>query len=432
MKSNIFALIFLLSQSLFAQTALEDFLFNTDKVTTDSILIQKEGVNVLERYNNGYTAAMPHLLWSTSKSVASTILAAAIQGGIISLDESVCQNIQDPSIYSTCDIKIRDLLSWSSGVEWNEGYENDDPTKSSVVQMLAGDGKFDMFGFLLSHPLAHAPGSHFSYSTGDSTAMMGALKLALTKAGKNSINYPWTALFEPLGITQAAFEQDRSGTFIGGAFAYMTPRDLVKIGALYAQNGKFGDKQILPEWWTKFALSTIPSFDSTSNDYFLPQYSWWRFNPKMASKEIPADTFVTLGHWGQFLVVIPSKKIIAVRFGDDRDTAFNLDKMIVLILKQFDEASMPNANFEEAATSAPVYKTPLAGLGTHHVAKIICSCLFVTKQSEAYCVNYGRTNPNIAKTAIDYTTKSVESTFAGFSKAKAVFIDEHLGCKLVQ
>lgn len=440
---SILCLLFIYNFSI-AQTPLDDHLFKTEKIVTDVVLIQKDGKTVYEKYANGYTENSPHLLWSTSKSVAATIIAAAIKDGVLSLDESVCANIEDKSPYSTCDIKIRDLLSWSSGVQWAEDYENGDPTKSSVVQMLAGDGKFDMLSFFLSHPLATTPGTNYKYSTGDSTAMMGALKLALTKKGLDNSTYPWTALFNPLGITQATFQTDKSGTFIGGAFAYMTAKDLIKIGELYANNGQINGTQILPTWWTSFALSTVPSYDPSQNAYFLPQYSWWRFNSARASKEIPADTFVTLGHWGQYLIVIPSKKIVAVRFGDDREASFNLDKMIVLLLAEFDkensskvEAITPHQNataFTEIdnPVTTPIYKAPVASLGTHYVARFVCACLFVSKQTEAYCLNYARTNPNVATSKIDYENKTVESSFAGFSKAKAIFLNDQLGCQIVQ
>lgn len=443
---NFLFIVFLFSQLTLAQTALEDHLFKTDKIVTDGILIQKNGKTVYEKYNNGYSENSPHLLWSTTKSVAATIIAAAIQDGVITLDESVCANIEDKTAYSTCDITIRDLLSWSSGLQWAEEYEDGDPTKSSVVQMLAGDGKFDMLNFFLMHPLSSTPGSHYNYSTGDSTAMMGALKLALTKKGLNSSTYPWTSLFNPLGITQATLQTDKSGTFIGGAFAYMTAKDLIKIGELYANNGYVNGKQILPEWWTRFALSTVPSYDPAANARFLPQYSWWRFNPNRASKEIPADTFVTLGHWGQYLIVIPSKNIIAVRFGDDREASFNLDKMIVLMLAEFDkDSSMPSDSDavpqiqslatkveEDKPVATPIYKSPLASLGSHYVARFVCACLFVSNQTEAYCIDYARTNPNIGKSKIDYENKTVESTFAGFAKAKAIFLNDQLGCQIVQ
>ena len=447
MKKSIqyILIVCLFSRLSWAQTALENHFFKTDKIVTDGVLIQQDGQTVYEKYTNGYTENSPHLLWSTTKSIAATIIAAAIQDGIITLDESVCAHIEDTTPYSTCHITIRDLLSWSSGVHWAEEYENGDPTKSSVVQMLAGDGKFDMLNFFLTHPLAHLPGTHYNYSTGDSTAMMGALKLALTKKGLNNSTYPWSALFNPLGITQATLLTDKSGTFIGGAFAYMTAKDLIKIGELYMNNGQYNGKQILPDWWTNFALSTIPSYDPAANTRFLPQYSWWRFNPNRASKEIPADTFVTLGHWGQYLIVIPSKKIIAVRFGDDREASFNLDKMIVLMLAEFDKDSSvtsESTSLKISATSllatednpvtTPVYKAPLPSIGSHYVARFVCACLFVTKQTEAYCVDYARTNPNLGKSKIDYENKSVETTFGGFAKAKAIFLNDQLGCQLVQ
>ncbi|MGZ3691961.1 MAG: serine hydrolase domain-containing protein, partial [Pseudobdellovibrio sp.] len=399
------------------------------------VLIQKDGQSVYEKYVNGYTENSPHLLWSTTKSVMSTVLAAAVQDGVLTIDDSICENIADKTPYgTTCDIKIRDLLSWSSGLAWSESYEGGDPTKSSVVQMLAGDGKFDMFQFFLSHPLANPPGTRFSYSTGDSTALMGALKLALQKKNLNPATYPWTALFNPLGV-KATVETDKSGTFVGGALGYMTAKDLIKIGELYANNGIWNGKQILPEWWTKFALSTIPSYDPTTNQFFLPQYSWWRFNPKLAAPEIPPDTFFTLGHWGQYLIVIPSKNLIAVRFGDDRTDAFDLQKMVVLMLQNFDKPSAFVESDETptpTAPTTPVYKTPIISIGTHLAANLICACVFVSQQTDDFCTNYAKAGGVNINSKIDRDNKFVESTFSGFQKAKSVWINEQVGCQLAQ
>ena len=67
-------------------------------------------------------------------------------------------------------------------------------------------------------------------------------------------DYPWTALFEPLGIRHAVWETDASGTFVASSYAYLTARDLARVGLLMARDGRWNDRQLLPKEWLAFNL----------------------------------------------------------------------------------------------------------------------------------------------------------------------------------
>lgn len=440
------------SSATWASTSLEDFLFPANPQNssphTDAIYVWKEGKVLLERYGNSYTAESPHLLWSASKSVSATILGASIQKGVSGLKDSICKNAPQSASSALCLATLENLLTWSSGAQWNESYENGDPTKSSVVQMLAGDGHINMFNFFLSHNTVAAPGTHFVYSTGDSTALMGALRGEWMAKNLNPDTYPWEILFNPLKMTHTAFEQDPAGNFIGGAFGYMSTLDLAQIGRLYLQNGKWEGKQILPADWRAYVTSPNLAASKEESDPTkvneIPLHSWWRPSIALRNEGVPADTFMAIGHWGQFLVIIPSLQLVAVRFGDDRDSAFDINQMLKGIIdlatsnhriskqsgeKRADSSSTGNLS-NKITDQFPAYKTGLFSLGTHNVAQIVCACIFVSKQPEDYCKEYGRTSPNVVKAKIDYASKTVEATVALSNKAKAVFVSDALGCRL--
>jgi CubicO group peptidase (beta-lactamase class C family) len=224
-------------------------------------------------------------------------------------------------------ITYRDLLAMSSGLDFQESYEYA-PLRSSVVAMLYTRGLNDMAGFAAQHPVAHAPGSVWSYASGDSLILMAALRDVV--GPERYGDWPWTALFEVIGMDSATFERDGAGTFVGSSYLYATPRDLAKYGFLFLQDGRWQDRQLLPEGWTAQAGIGLRPF------YGL---HWWTnradADGARAWPEAPEDTIAGMGHWGQKLFVMPSRDLVIVRTGDDRDRSFDNDRFLRLVLETF-------------------------------------------------------------------------------------------------
>lgn len=72
-----------------------------------------------------------------------------------------------------------------------------------------------------------------------------------------------------------------------------------------------------------------------------------------------------------------------------------------------------------------------AELAVRQRAKDMCSCLFVQRRDETYCLEWTRVTPNVAKVEIDHDRKRVTSTALGFYRSAASF-REGLGCAIEQ
>lgn len=149
----------------------------------------------------------------------ATVLGMAYGEGLFKLEAPVVQFY--PPLEQHPAIKIADLLHWASGIDWQEDYEYA-PLKSSVVAMLYTRGHRDMAAFTADHDAYAEPGQAFRYSSGDSNLLAAALKNIV--GPQRYPDYPWTALFEPLGIRHAVWETDANGTFVASSYAYLTAR----------------------------------------------------------------------------------------------------------------------------------------------------------------------------------------------------------------
>ena len=302
-------------------------------IRTDALLVIRDGQIIYERYAGPTKASTPHLTWSVSKSLLAATLGVAYGEGRFKLSEAAATYY--PPFAAHPEVKLGHLLNWASGLNWQEDYEYA-PLNSSVVAMLYTRGRTDMPAFVASHQGEAAPGTRFRYSSGDSNVLSAALKGMLgTKA---YADYPWTALFEPLGITSAVWETDASGTFVGSSYAYMTARDLARVGLLMQRDGRWGERQLLPKAWVEFNRTAFAAYQPLPGEA-VPGGHWW-LNQAVAGAakpwaDAPADSFAALGHWGQALYVLPSEGLVIVRYADDRDKNYQHNELLKRALLAF-------------------------------------------------------------------------------------------------
>ncbi len=306
---------------------------------TLSLLISKNNQILFERYANTHKANDRQLLWSVSKSFTSIIIGIAVDEGLLSLEDSICQYYPEIKAHSSkhCLIKIQDLLHWSSGLKWTESYE-DAPNlaQSSVLQMLYGDGKSDMAGFTLWQPLQHIPNNVWEYSSGDSNILMGALRRSI---GNDQIynRYPFEKLFDKLEMKNTSWEQDESGNFVGSSYVYSSPKDAIKFGELILNNGQYKGEKIISKKWVQYIQKIAPAYLKTRENWKgknVPGAHWW-LNQKVPELNLdsnwpnaPADLISARGHWGQYILISPKEKLVIVRTGNDRGKTakFNVDE----------------------------------------------------------------------------------------------------------
>ncbi|MFV3405629.1 MULTISPECIES: serine hydrolase domain-containing protein [Pseudomonas] len=299
-------------------------------VRTDALLIIRDGRIVHERYAAPTRADTPHLTWSVSKSVLATLLGVAQGEGRFELDDPASRFY--PALRAHPALRLRDLLHWASGLVWQEDYEYA-PLKSSVVAMLYTRGRDDMAAYAAGMPAERVPGERFVYSSGDSNLLGAALRGML--APQQYADYPWQALFTPLGIDGAVWERDGAGNYVASSYLYLRARDLARIGLLMQRDGRWGDRQLVPAAWVAFNRTLFARAEAIPGEA-NPGGHWWLNQPLPGQPrpwpDAPADTFAALGHWGQALYVLPAQKLVIVRYADDRDASFSHNALLKQVL----------------------------------------------------------------------------------------------------
>ena len=320
------------------EKALTGYAFSP-QFSTDALLVYQDGKTIYEKYANGYSASTPHPLWSVTKSISMAIFGLAEAEGKISSDDLVTHWYPEADSKIWGDVKLSHLLEMTSGVGWSEAYERN-PLVSSVVSLLYKKSSFDdMPAYRLSHgkKVARA-GERFNYSSGDTNLLMGALKKALAQ---DYNTYPWSKLFEPLGMQSFTLEQDGSGVFIGSSYGICTARDLLRFGELFLNEGSWQGKRLLSKEWVKRAFTPNSAFSELRlNHRPMEGYgrSWWLNTPiptAQIGKEVksaPVDAYSAQGHYGQFLFIVPSQKLIVVRLATDKNgNRLDLNQFFTLV-----------------------------------------------------------------------------------------------------
>lgn len=276
---------------------------------THATLIIQGGRIVAERYGEGRDAGSTCPSWSKGKSITQALTGILVGDGLIDIhapaDVPEWQEEGDARRAITLDL----LLRMSSGLAFREDYV--DGQQSDVIEMLWGKGKDDVAHFAASFPLAHAPGTFWSYASGTTNIVARALARALDAYGPDFEAFMWKRLFSPIGITSAKPKFDAAGTFIGSSFCYMTPRDFARFGLLYLRDGVWDGRRLLPEGWVDYART--PTFQQPCDDGPYGAH-WWL---GIAGE----GSFSANGYDGQYTALVPAKDLVIVRHGK---TALNL------------------------------------------------------------------------------------------------------------
>lgn len=323
--------------------ALEQYMFTlegTDEerkgIRTDGLLILKGGNVVYERYARGWKEDKRHILWSCTKTLSGLMTGIAVQKGLVELNDSFCKHYKGPD--RNCGITVKNLLEMGSGLDWQEVYENKTNQESSVLALFYGEGAADGAKFVAEHERIAEPGERFNYSTGESMLLMATTRGAAEKT--LGAEFPWTELFDKAGMKSVRWERDSKGNYYGGSHSYMTLRDMARLGYFMLADGCWNSERILPEGWMAAATTPNDTWKKNRNGetWQYGRQLWLnRPMPELSYekpwKDLPDDTYAAVGHWGQYIYVVPSLDLVVVRMGDDRDSsALDENEMVKLAI----------------------------------------------------------------------------------------------------
>lgn len=297
---------------------------------TRAVIVVYEDEIVAEKYADGYAADQRFLGWSMTKSIFHALYGIAVRQGRIALDDTVpfWQEPGDPR----SSITINMLLRMSSGLDYNE-FDAIPPTPLTTMIFLepgAGD-------YAATLPLGSPPDTVWAYASAGTNILSKVLRHRYGDEAYYAL--PYGELFSKIGMCSAVLEADASGTFVGSSLMYATARDYARFGLLYLHDGVWQGERILPEGWVEYGRTPTP----TAADGHYGAH-WWlisRSERKKAAAEgrpLPEDIFFASGFEGQYIVIIPSRRLVIVRLSLDLSAGPPLT-MIQAILAAFPEAS---------------------------------------------------------------------------------------------
>lgn len=271
---------------------------------TQGVVVVRDGVIVAEWYGEGAGPDSWVASWSVAKSFASATVGIAIEQGLIpGVDEPMTTWYPEFAGTERADMTLRDVLQMGSGLDWVEDYDPSAIGESDIIRMVTGER--DQLAYAASQPAEVAPGTRWSYSSGDTMLLSGVLEQA---TGMPADEYATDVLFEPLGLDRAEWWRDGGGHTLTYCCFDSTSRDFARFGQLYLQDGRWGDDQVVPEDWVEESLVPSDASEQAGEPY---GYQWWLGEPD----GIDEDVFAAVGHDGQWIYVIPDLDMVVVRNG---------------------------------------------------------------------------------------------------------------------
>lgn len=281
-----------------------------------SVLLYQNGKLVMEEYFYGYNVKRPHQLRSATKSIVSALAGIAIDHGALSgVDERVLPQMSYTS-YSNSDPRkatttLGNFLSMSSGLDCND-HTSDSPGRETVL-----DDSPDWVKATLDLPMIHDPGTDGMYCSGG-VAVVGRMT-------ENAVHmylpdYAQKNLFGPLGITSADWKWNYNLTSADKEYSqiHLRPRDMLKIGILFSQDGRWRGRQIISSEWVRTSTAEHSHVENVSYGYF-----WWRpwLNVETPTGPQHVHLVAAQGNGGQKIYLAPQYGMIAVFTGG----AYNVD-----------------------------------------------------------------------------------------------------------
>jgi CubicO group peptidase (beta-lactamase class C family) len=270
------------------------------------IILQNDTI-IYEKYWDEHSIGKVSNSFSMSKSIVSLLIGIALEEKKIkNLDEPVWHYLPSFKEYGRKSITLRHLLSMSSGFEWDESGSN--PLSENAEAYYTDD----LYGLMMRQRVAEDPGKAFIYQSGNTQVLGHVLEKA---TGVSLSNYAAIKLWGPLGAENPAYWSldKENGNEKSFCCYYATARDFARIGSLLVNKGVFSGKRIVSE---AYMDEVVKWGDLITKEGIKNQRYGLHF---WAYKNGSEWVYYCIGFKGQFIITIPSRKIVIVRIGNVRD-----------------------------------------------------------------------------------------------------------------
>jgi CubicO group peptidase (beta-lactamase class C family) len=257
----------------------------------------RHGRIVAEWYFDDAKPDSKYLVYSTTKSFASTAAGLAIADGKLSLDTNVGSLLPDVKPEEKRDVTVRQLISMSSGV-------HNEPKIHTMDKLFSYS--------LYEAPMDHRPGTKWDYNN-TGLALLSPVMVKAT--GKEIDVYLNEKVFQPIGIKQDDWSwEQRENHALPYSGLHITARALARFGLMFLNGGKWQDKAIVPGNWVSEATAPSQEMNKTYG------YLWWNNSTGAKWPGVPSDAYASLGRFDNNMLIVPSLDLILIRqVGEEQD-----------------------------------------------------------------------------------------------------------------
>lgn len=265
------------------------------------IMIARHGNVIFEAYNAPYAAEIPHIMHSFTKTLTNTAVALAYDDGLLDLDNPILKYFPEYEPEANEYLKkctIRNMITMRNGQERSVGGNEWRPLKTSWK-----DAYFKI-------PFDKEPGKTFMYSSGNSY-ILSYIVQKLT--GKTCRELVQERVGKEIGLTDFPWMLSPEGVCSGGNGVSLTTGDMLRIGLLYLNKGKWNGKQLISEEWIDHALGYTDPLDPV--DGLQYNFHW----------DHAGDIWAARGMFGQTCGLVPALDMVfAVTAADSGYQAMKL------------------------------------------------------------------------------------------------------------
>lgn len=273
--------------------------FEGEYRNTLGVAIFHDGALVAEHYAPGASRETRFHGWSMTKSWAATLAGLMVESGQIDIHAD--GEVPALAEVDRGDVTINHLLRMAGGMKLHETNTGYDPNSEMLF------GQPDMAFWAARQPRLHAPGEQWGYMSGNTVLATHAMQHLLGDDLVEQVTTLRTRLYEPLGIHSAIIESDQTGTWQGSSYMYATAHDWARLAMLYMNDGVAPDgTRLLPEDWYETVATPTPGSDEEYGlGFWLP----------LDGSDLPENTIMMSGFQGQWAYIMPTERVVVVRFG---------------------------------------------------------------------------------------------------------------------
>jgi CubicO group peptidase (beta-lactamase class C family) len=313
--------------------SLQDYL---KRQNVSGMLVLKDGKIAWKYLGEGNTDSTLWTSRSVGKSVVSTLIGIAIkEDKIHSLDELITQYEPDLKDTAWDGVTLKQLITHTSGVEWNEDYTNPESDFAQLTECEAKPGTYECVRKLVAGLHRKDPaGENWSYSSGGAWLLGDILERA---TGMPLAAYLEKSIWKPYGMaSDGVWHAYIKGQHDVGAHGFnATLEDWGRFGLFILNNGMLPNgKQIMPENWVEQSSHWTHAIGSVSRAHpnGLYGYQWWNnevpldaTNVAPAIKDTMKNSLWALGIFGQMIMVNQKENLVIVQWSTwpEAEPSFN-------------------------------------------------------------------------------------------------------------